>query len=215
MTRWLALLLLLLNALVLLWYAQQQAVESVSTQNDQISRLRLLHELGGGDSLQPRAQVCYQLGDFVSPAEVEAAAGRLQERGFDTAITAAPTSLLGYRLRLPRPADPQAQLDLLDRLALAGWVPQTLEGDFVLGPFMGVEAEQEVKAERDAIHSVLKLELKQEPILDEMSGFRIQASIAEGQVDAESMSRMMAAGWPGIKIEKKVCEGVARPQSDQ
>ncbi len=213
--RWLALLLLLMNALLLFWYAQQQAVESPDVSTEQISRLRLLHELGGGEVLSPRERVCYQLGDFVSRMEADVASIRLQERGFDTQIVTAPPFVLGYRLRLPRPAEPGAQLALLDRLALAGWVPQTQGGDFVLGPFMGAEALQRARAERTAIHAVLALELELDPILDDAPGFRIQASSAEGQMDETRLARMMVVGWPGIKIEKKLCEGVAQPQSDQ
>ncbi len=213
--RWLALLLLLFNALLLLWYAQQQAAVPVDVAGEQISRLRLLHELGGGETLQSRERVCYQLGDFAARAEVETASNRLQERGFDTRIESAPPAVLGYRLRLPRPADPGAQLELLDRLALAGWVPQTRDGDFVLGPFMGVDGLRQAQAEREAIDKVLQLKLAREPILDDAPGFRIQVSIAaDGAVD-RILDRMMSAGWPGIKIEKKVCEGVAHPQSDQ
>ncbi|GAA0699380.1 hypothetical protein GCM10009104_30180 [Marinobacterium maritimum] len=215
MMRWVALLLLLLNALMLLWYAQQQSAETPEMVSEQISRLRLLHELGGGETLQPRAQECYQLGAFGSRAEVATAVERLQERGFDTEVEPAAPAVLGYRLRLPRPAEPAAQLELLDRLALAGWVPQTRDGDFVLGPFMGEDALRQARAEREAIHAVLKLELQQEPILDDTPGFQILAAIAEGHMDEARLAQLMAAGWPGIKIEKKLCEGVAQPQSDQ
>ncbi|GAA0790007.1 SPOR domain-containing protein [Marinobacterium sediminicola] len=215
MMRWLALLLLLLNALLLLWYAQQQAAESPPPQSEQISRLRLLHELGGAETLLPRAQVCYQFGEFSSRAEVETAAGRLRGLGFEADISKAPPGVIGYRLRLPRPAEPGAQLELLDRLALAGWVPQTFGGDFVLGPFMGEVARQQAEAEQKAIRSVLKLDLAMEPIHDETPLFRILASIAEGSIQESGLGQMMKAGWPGIKIEKKLCEGVAYPQSDQ
>ncbi len=213
--RWVALLLLLLNALVLLWYAQQQAIRSPEVAGEQISRLRLLHELGGGRVLQSRAQVCYQLGDFGTREEVDTAAGWLQERGFDTQVEPAPALALGYRLRLPRPVEPGAQLELLDRLALAGWVPQTRGGDFVLGPFMGADALQQATTEQEAIQSVLKLALEREPILDDAPGFRIQAGTVEGHLDGARLVQMMGAGWPGIKVEKKLCEGVARPRSDQ
>lgn len=215
MLRWLALLLLLLNALVLLWYAQQQAVESPAAATEQISRLRLLHELGGGAVLQPRKLQCYRIGDFGSQREVEAAVARLRVQGFDTSIESAPSAILGYRLRLSRPSDAEAQLELLDRLALAGWVPQTQEGDFVLGPFMGQDARHQAESEREAIKSILKLELRQEPIYDDTPVLRILAGIPEGRIDEVRLARMMASGWPGIKIQKKSCEGVASPQSDQ
>ncbi|MBA4501601.1 SPOR domain-containing protein [Marinobacterium marinum] len=215
MMRWLALLLLLMNALLLLWYAQQQTSRPPEMAGEQISRLRLLHELGGGETLQPRAQECYQLAGFASRAEADTAAEKMRKRGFNVDVESMVPVVLGYRLRLPRPAGVEEQLELLDRLALAGWVPQTRGGDFVLGPFMGEDALQQVKREREAIRSVLKLTLEQEQILDNSPGFRLQIGVIEGQVDEVQLARIVKAGWPGIKVEKKSCKGVAQPQSDQ
>lgn len=213
--RWFALLLLLLNAMVLLWYAQQQSAQAPAVASEQLSKLRLLHELGGGEVLQTRALECYEVGTFLSRQEVDDAFLRLESLGFILEVESAAPIVLGYRLRLPQPAQPEAQLELLDRLALAGWVPQTVAGDFVLGPFMGEDARQQALAEAEAIRKVLQLQLEPQPIMDDAPGFRLAASILEGSVDEARLARILGAGWPGVKIEKKSCEGVAQPQADQ
>ncbi|PSL14355.1 hypothetical protein CLV44_10884 [Marinobacterium halophilum] len=215
MLRWLALLLLLMNALVLLWYAQQQEGERVTVSTEEISRLHLLHELGGGESLQPRASECHRIGLFASPQEALRAAERLQERGFDAEVHPAPAAVIGYRLVLPRPADAAAELSLLDQLALAGWVPQTESGHFVLGPFLGEQARQEADIEQAAIASVLELTAQRQPIRDSVPLQQIFTRVPEAQNVEQRLQQILAGGWPGIKIEKKLCEGVAHPQQDQ
>ncbi|MBV0934003.1 hypothetical protein [Marinobacterium weihaiense] len=216
MTRWLALLLLLSNALLLLWYSQQY--ESGATErpaSTEISRLRLLHELGGGEQLQLRSQVCYALGRFASASEAEDAQAWLQERGIDSQREILPAVVIGYRLRLARPADAQAQLALLDRLALAGWVPQTDGGYFVLGPFMGTDAYQQAQREQRAISDVLQLTLALEPIRASGASHELRLQAPEGVLQPQGLASRMASRWPGIKIEKKSCKGVAQSQSDQ
>lgn len=215
MLRWLALLLLLLDALVLLWYAQQRPPAQPTPASEQISRLRLLHELGGGETLPLRARECFLIGPFASSTEAETAQRWLLQRGFDSVAEPAPPALLGYHLRLPRPAEPEARLALLDRLALAGWVPQTRDGDFVLGPFLGEQARQQARAEQQAIAEVLSLPLQLEPLHDTTPRLQLRVTAAEGADNAGRLQALAGAGWPGIKIEKKSCEGVAHPESDQ
>lgn len=212
MLRWLALLLLLSNALLLLWYAQQREEKVAMPAINEIKRLRLLHELGGGEVLRPRKQVCYAAGDFVSRNEAIDAQAWLQARGVDSELRSVPAAVIGYRLRLQRPADSDAQLALLDQLALAGWVPQTEAGHFVLGPFLGDRALQQAQTEQEAIGEVLKLKLDVEPIRESRTLKQLWISMPEGAFDPSLVRSSMAAGWPGMEIEKKSCERVAHPQ---
>lgn len=215
MLRWIALLLLLGNALLLLWYGQRHQVEPVRPIDPELTRLLLLSELEGGRRLQPRERQCYRVGSFMVVSEVARAQGRLEREGFVVERIRAPSRVLGYQLRLSIPDAGTARVQLLDELALAGWVPQIDQGEFVLGPFVGPDAGRRVEVERRALEQVLKLGIRQVEIPDPNPGIDLVVSLAPGQSLGVGLRQNLISGWPGIKIEKKVCEGVALPQSDQ
>ncbi|MBP0050029.1 hypothetical protein H9C73_14970 [Marinobacterium sp. AK62] len=215
MLRWLALLLVLANALLLFWFGQQQQQDAQVKVPDELTRLRLLHELGPDKALEARSLQCYRLGSFMTEAEIARAGERLEARGFEVNTIPATPSVIGYRLRVPVPPDADARIRLLDELALAGWVPQTRDGYFILGPFVGEQAEAEARTEQQALVSVLGMEVKRVPMEDPNPGLDLIAAMPEGEDFVPLLQQMMRAGWPGIKIEKKSCEGLAQPQSDQ
>ncbi len=214
MLRWLALLLLLSNALLLLWYGQQRQAPNV-VQVAEVKNLHLLHELDDRVELEPRERQCYQIGVFQSEREVLKARDLLEGKGFVIERQEAQSGILGYHLRIGIPADADASIRLQDELALAGWVPQSDAGDFVLGPFVGSEAEKNARAEQQVLQSVLDVQVGISSIPDPDPGFDLLLSIPAGDRLDDILGQMLLSGWPGIKIEKKSCEGVAHPQSDQ
>ncbi|WP_139327227.1 hypothetical protein [Marinobacterium stanieri] len=210
MLRWLALLLLLGNALLLFWYGQQRQLAEPAPEAT-LKNLHLLHELDRSAQLQPRELQCYRLGVFMSESELQRARGLLADKGFVIERQDAQSAVIGYHLRVSVPADAEARIQLLDELALAGWVPQTDAGDFVLGPFVGDEAQQAARTERQALMAVLDVDVRQVPIPDPDPGHDLLVSIPAGDELDDVLRQLLLSGWPGIKIEKKSCEGVARP----
>jgi len=215
MLRWIALLLLLSNALLLFWYGQQHQAKPVRPADPELTRLLLLHELEAGRRLQTRERQCYRIGSFMVASEVARAQARLEREGFGVERVSAPARVLGYQLRLAIPADEATRVQLLDELALAGWVPQVDRADLVLGPFVGAGANQQAATERRALVRVLKRDIRQAAIPDPNPGIDLIASLPKEKEMSVKLRRSLLSGWPGIKIEKKVCERVAHPQSDQ
>jgi hypothetical protein len=217
MLRWLLLLLLLCNALLFLWYAQRQQVQpdrGAEPQED-IMRLRLLHELTAGERAQPLQTDCYRLGVFASLAEAQQASRQLESTVLSVRLTDAPDQIVGYHLAVQQPSESQAQRELLDLLALAGWVPETRAGQFLLGPFTGEQARLEALLEQDALNTALGLVSSLTPIVQPVKGALIEIEMPYGTEMSEASRRLLMRRWPGIKIEKKVCSGLAQPHSDQ
>ena len=213
MLRWLLLLLLLCNALLFFWYAQRQAApRETAVEAAGVTTLRMLHELPAGAASQ---RSCYQLGVFASTREAEQAIRLLE--GVVTAVKQlpAPAEVSGYQLALDVPASAEARRELLDMLALAGWVPQTREGQFLLGPFRGKAARREAEIERDALREGLGLETQLQLVKQSGNGILLQIEVPPGGRMDGASRQLLLRGWPGIKIEKKSCSGVAEPQSDQ
>lgn len=217
MLRWLLLVLLLCNALLFLWYAQREQAISAdsSSRQEQVAGLRLLHELAAGESARPLQTECYQLGVFATPNEAEQAAGRLAPVVIDVAQTPAPDEVAGYQLAVEIPSEAGAQRELLDRLALAGWVPQTRQGRFLLGPFMGERARADAVVEQRALSEGLGLNSELQPIMQPGTGVLLEIEVPAGTEIGQASRQLLLRGWPGIKIEKKSCSGLAQPQSDQ
>lgn len=217
MLRWLLLLLLLCNALLFLWYAQRQAsapAESPSGDH-RVTTLRLLHELPAGSRAGMGQRECYQLGVFASEREAEQAVRRLEGIASAVERLPAPAEVNGYQLVIEMPAGADERRELLDMLALAGWVPQTRSGRFLLGPFRGESARRDAEAEQRALQEGLGVASRLQPVRQAGSGILLQIEVpAGGRMDGPSR-QLLLRGWPGIKIEKKSCSGVAQPQLDQ
>jgi len=217
MLRWLLLLLLLCNALLFLWYAQKQQVATGGTADADlhVNQLRFLHELSAGESVRPLQGDCYQLGVFASDREAEQAVSRLSKVVFDARQLPAPPEVVGYELAIEIPSDAQAQRELLDTLALAGWVPQTRQGQFILGPFTGEQAQADATLEQEALREGLGLASEVRSIRQPATGVLLEVEVPAGTEIGPALRQLLLRGWPGLKIEKKLCSGLAQPQSDQ
>lgn len=213
MLRWLLLLLLLCNALLFLWFAQRQVVPVTSSDGDAaVTTLRMLHELPASGTGQ---RSCYQLGVFASSREAEQAIRRLEGVVSAAKQLPAPAEVSGYQLAIEVPADAEARRELLDMLALAGWVPQTRDGQFLLGPFRGEAARRKAEIERKALMDGLGLATQLQPVRQFGRGVLLQIEVLPGARMDGASRQLLLRGWPGIKIEKKSCSGVAEPQLDQ
>lgn len=217
MLRWLLLILLLCNALLFLWYAQREQVlpADSGSSHEQVTGLRLLHELPAGEVARPLQTECYQLGVFATEREAEQAAGRLAPVALAVAQFPAPEAVAGYQLAVGIPSQAQAQRELLDQLALAGWVPQTRQGQFLLGPFMGENARVDASVEQRALREGLGLGSELKPVMQPGIGILLEVEVPAGAEIGQASRQLLLRGWPGIKIEKKLCSGLAQPQSDQ
>ncbi len=217
MLRWLLLILLLCNALLFLWYAQreQTATASSAFSQDQVTRLRLLHELSGGEVVRPLQLECYQVGVFATENEAGQAAQLLAPIAMAVEQFPAPEEVAGYQLAVEIPSQAQAQRELLDRLAIAGWVPQTRQGRFLLGPFTGNRARAEAAVEQRALKEGLGLNSELQPVMQPGTGVLLEVEVSAGTEIGLAPSQLLLRGWPGIKIEKKLCSGLAQSQSDQ
>jgi len=217
MLRWLLLLLLLCNALLFLWYAQRQAIPPAESPaaDTRVTKLRLLHELPAGKRVDSGPRECYQLGVFSSEREVEQAIRHLEGMVSSVKRLPAPAEVSGYQLVIEMPADAGERRALLDSLALAGWVPQTRNGQFLLGPFRGERARRDAEIEQGALKEGLGVESRLQPVRQTGAGILLQIEVSTGARMDASSRQLLLRGWPGIKIEKKLCSGVAQPQSDQ
>jgi len=217
MLRWLLLLLLLCNALLFLWYArkQQAAVGRTAEPDMQVNQLRLLHELSAGETVRPLQSDCYQLGVFASEREARQAAARLEGLVLASERLPAPPDVAGYELAIEIPSDVQGQRELLDTLALAGWVPQMRQGRFILGPFTGERAKADALLDQGALNEGLGLASELRSILQPATGVLLEVEVSAGAEIGPALRQLLLRGWPGLKIEKKLCSGLAQPQSDQ
>jgi len=214
MLRWLLLLLLLCNALLFLWYAQRQAIPPAESPgaDARVTKLRLLHELPAGKRIDSGQRECYQLGIFSSEREAEQAIQRLKGMVSSVEWLSAPAEVTGYQLAVEMPADAGERRALLDSLALAGWVPQTRNGQFLLGPFRGERARRDAEIEQGALKEGLGVESRLQPVRQAGAGILLQIEVSAGARMDASSRQLLLRGWPGIKIEKKLCSGVAQPQ---
>lgn len=213
MLRWGVLFLLLANALLLFWYAQQSQPVNPETEMAVGPGLVLLSELNGTSrSLQRRDRGCVVYSPLDNANEARRLAKRLEGDGITTRISTLPDEVAGYQLRLPLPADSSARVEMLDMLAKLGWLPQMVGGRLVLGTY---RSEAEVDAARDRFPSVLRPRLQVVRKMQASDRYQVEVVYLIGYEIPKEINRVVRNSWPGIKIEKNVCEGVATPHNDQ
>ncbi len=211
MLRWLFLLLLLANALLFFWYAQQQAARA-EPEAVNVGSLRLLSELNGDEVLPARERVCLSY----RPLSDEYDARRLLRLLADEPVSAEAVELepaiAGYRLTLPLPAEAAARIELLDELARQGWVPESRGAQLSFGSFADMAALQEVRA---ALPQPLRGRTQVAPVRAEKALWAVRVKHLSGYEISSEINQLIKTSWPGINIEKNPCEGVASPEVDQ
>jgi len=213
MLRWLFLLLLLANTLLFFWYAQQHAAAPEFAEPvAEGAGLRLLSELPADEVLPARARVCLSYAPLSSQYEAQRLASVLASEPVSTSVLPLPAAVTGWRLVLPLPADAGRRIELLDGLAREGWVPESRGGTLSFGRFSDPVA---LKKARGGLSPALRERTRVEEILADETLWEVRVKYLAGYEISSEINRLVAASWPGIKIEKNGCEGVASPQVDQ
>jgi hypothetical protein len=223
MLRWLFLLLLLMNAVVLLWAAlmQRDTREAVPQLVEQGASVRLLSELDAGQlrelsqsQLQARSgaaqSLCVSYVGLPARADAEQVAQLMQRYGLVPVIEQEDIRLAaGFELALNVPQDPQERIALIERLQAVDVVPESSpQGTQLrLGRY-----DSEAEAEADAVRfrdTGLAPELK---VLDRTQElFAVVLPVDSDRDLFNKINQVLEKSHPGIKIEKKVCKGVATP----
>jgi len=225
--RWFFLFLMLANATLLFWYATTRPrSEPVETARVSELGVKLVSEMPaeqllprvdpirvGVEALAPAPTVsCFVIGDTDDLMTAQRIMNFFNQRGQQVFIKqqAAPR-VIGYQLVLPAPDGDAARLDLLDRLDRLGVVPESQMGDgrlrFVIGIF-----ENRFKAERELGRiKAAQLNVGLSPVeVDDWSYF-VQINGPFGQEMSNKINAIVQKAYPMIKIEKKLCKGVATP----
>lgn len=213
MLRWLVLLVLLGNALLFLWYAQEYRFADTVRQPDiRPAAVRLPTELGEGEQLVMRPRECGFFQPLESDYEAERLLATLEGYGMDLAYETIPPVAQGWRVELPLPADADRRVELLDQLAMLGWVPESRDGALVMGVYPDDAA---VESMFMAFPDELRSKLRKKINFYQSDAFRVTVSYLQGFEFDQELIEMVATQWPGTQFEKKPCEGVATLKSDQ
>ncbi|WP_432696874.1 hypothetical protein ACQUQP_00500 [Marinobacterium sp. YM272] len=214
LVRWFFLLLLLANALLFFWYAQRQAAAPrvVDNARVEVGDLRLLSELPAGERLPARARVCFSYQPLNSAADAQRLVAMLESEPVSASAARLPAEVVGWRLDLPLPADPARRIALLDALAREGWVPESRGASLSLGRFDSVEA---LDAFRALLPEAIAERATRAEISAESGRWAVRVEHLAGYKISSEIKQLVARSWPGIKVEKNACEGVASPRGDQ
>ena len=213
MLRWLVLLVLLGNALLFLWYAQEYRFADTLRQSDiRPAALRLPDELGEGESLLMRPRECGYFQPLETDYEAERLLAQLEGYGVDLAYEKIPPVAQGWRVELPLPADTDRRVVLLDQLASLGWVPESRDGALVMGIYPDDAA---INEQFMPFPDALQTKLRKKINYTQIDAYRVAVSYLQGFEFDQELIKSVAAQWPGTQFEKKPCEGVATLKSDQ
>lgn len=213
MLRWTFLLLLLANALLFFWFAQQHVAPApVEMRSPGVARLKLLSELGPGEVLPARQRVCLVYAPLSSQAEAQSLVQLLDREQVSAEAVALPPQAEGYRLSLSLPADSDRRVKMLDELAAAGWVPESHGSEMLFGHYASRETAQ---AAHDSLPDELKAHVSLAPEFGSETRYEVHVSHLVGYEISSEINGLIESSWPGVKIEKKPCEGVASPRGDQ
>ncbi|MBY4676883.1 hypothetical protein [Marinobacterium arenosum] len=228
--RWLFLFLMLANAILLFWYAQQSVVPDrgresaaeglplalVSEQPPAALR-SVVGEGAAVDGERPELP-CFMIGVIDNTLTAERIVEFFSVRGYRARINQqSDERVVGYQVGLPAPDGDAARVALLRQLDAAGVVP---ESRMVQGRLQFVLARY--ASERQAADFVAGLAAKLAPDLQpaispvQQLDWTYLVQI-DGPFDQEMSSKINAIvrkAYPELKIEKKLCKGVALPRGD-
>ncbi|WP_027855577.1 hypothetical protein [Marinobacterium litorale] len=201
MMRWLFLMLLLANALLFLWYAQQQ-VEPAPEHTSEHSEIRLLKELPVDAVLPARERICLSYQPLADRYDAERLATLLKDEPVSAEVAPLPPAVIGYRLTLPLPATADARIQLLDRLAEGGWVPETRGGALSFGTFNDREALERVRGE---LPRPLQVQTRVQPVEAQDGTWEVRVKHLSGYKISSEIKQVIENGWPEIKVKKNAC----------
>ncbi len=214
MLRWAFLLLLLADALLFFWYAQQRLtyVPAEQVERAGVARIRLLSELSPGERLPARERVCLRYAPLSTAYEAERLVQLLMQHSVSASARPLPEQVVGYHLQLPLPADSVRRIAVLDKLAEQGWVPESRGGQLSFAADTSREAVERV---RDGLPEELRVSILIVEEKQQDGRYEVAATHLVGYEISNEINQLIENSWPGIKIEKNTCEGVATPQGDQ
>lgn len=212
--RWFFLLLLLANALLFFWYAQRQAAAPVAAENADVAvgELRMLSELSSQERLPARERICFSYAPLNSEAEANRLVGMLESEPVTAEAEPLPAEVVSWQLVLPLPADTPRRIALLDELAREGWVPESRGSSLSFGSFNS-------RSKLDELRQQLPQAIADRTeVLEQMSNrgrWEVRVKHLAGYEISSEIKQLVSRSWPGIKVEKNGCEGVASPRGDQ
>lgn len=212
--RWFFLLLLLANALLFFWYAQRQAAAPVAAENEDVAvgELRLLSELPAREKLPARERICFSYAPLNSETEARRLVRMLEAEPVTAEPEPLPAEVIGWRLVLPLPADSARRIALLDELAQQGWVPESRGSILSFGNF---DNRQALEALRQQLPAAIASRTQVQEQAAERGRWQVRVRHLAGYEISSEIKQLVSRSWPGIKVEKNGCEGVASPRGDK
>ncbi len=214
MWRWLFLFILLANAVVLLWFAvQQKAPGQGVKQEADLGRLPLLSEIDKTQLTRIDADSptqCVRFAGFADEVSAIAVERFIQEQGFDVYREQERTVAASSELVLTVPDGLVEKMQLLDLLEQQ-FEQQVDEANFVYEyRLSGVRDQADANRKKQMLANqgvAAAVKVIERPIMQytviavELSDRKLSKEIKEVVLESYSLQ----------KIEKKVCEGVAKP----
>jgi len=217
MLRWLFLLLLLANAVVLLWAAmlQREPLDVVPEVVEQGVSVRLLSEVEPGqlrELVQPDAAqaLCVSYVGLRTRFDADQVSELMRRYGLLPVIEQESVRrVAGFELVLNVPEDPQERIALIERLQSVDVVPESSPqgAQLLLGRY-ATEAEADVALLRFR-DTGLAPELHVLDRVDEL--YSVVIPVESDRNLFNKINRVLEKSHPDIKIEKKLCKGVATP----
>jgi len=225
--RWVFLFLMLANAILLFWYATTQPSETVTEAQRAELNLKLVSEMPS-EQLLPRVDpvrrglaalapaptvACYVIGATEDLLTAQRIMNFFSERGQTALINqTAQAQVVGYELVFTAPDGDAARLQLLNALEAQGVIPESRMENGRLTFVAGV-----VKTAKDAfakknVFGVFADNADIRPLETKNWSYFVQINGPFDQEMSNKISGIVKKAYPAIKIEKKLCKGVASPR---
>ena len=223
--RWFFILLLLVNALYFGWQLRQvEPAMDGSVRND-VARIRLLSEVDTSlllsrktvfnsvekESLPAVAEGpwCQLVTGIRDSDTAESLVQKLQEAGQQAIIEPLDDErVLAYELTLPQPAAEAEQLALISNLRTLGHTAELIDlnrkGVYVIGRY---PTRTEMNRARSLLVGLFEPGIYQ--VVAKENHYQVWVEVAEGSESSNKIKQLAEYFPRGIKIEKKVCKGVA------
>ena len=216
MMRWLALFMLLANALLLLWYALQKPVEE-SVQQDtkgQVKELRLVSELNPQTLVLRKLQSdsassCVEFSGFDSEVSADAVKKFVYEQGFEAEIDRRSESVIAdIALILVMPNELNARLEALEYIEAR---ERTVIDEAELGAEYVLKGYSDAAEARRVVDKLqlLGIETRIEYEKIEKTAYLVRVFESIDRKLSNEIKEVVLESYSLQKNEKKVCEGVA------
>lgn len=222
--RWAFLFLILINAVVFLWYSlQQKGVDVDRLFKSEMERILLLSEISTEQlaaleiaPLSARTAQCYEVIEIKQKAVADQLMAFLQqldlsrEQGQEEVLVKT-----GYEVLSVAPESQKERLAFLSILDELEIVPESREGEGGRLEFVLLRTDQERLAVGSiSLWSELLPELELHRLMRRDIQYRVDFSIPTGHKLSNEISFIVKKAFPAIKVSKKHCDGVAKGATD-